>query len=863
MKEASLIKRSFAVLSAILPALFLIAPSFAQQSDEDFFQSVDSNGIYETNFSKFDKSSTTAKDIQDITVSINESGVATLKWTSGANDLGFNIYREIGEKREKINSSLIAGSALLSTVNPISANAYVWIDEKSSADAVYYLESIDLNAVSKFYGAFTPNFQLSDFQTTENSKSLGEFTVQNAESKQIDLPLISSEKAKQRTNKRIQSMIAAQNGVKIFVNHDGWYRVSAEQLQTSGFDINSNFVNWKLFANGNEVPIKVNSDYSIEFFGRGTDTPSTDKQVYYLVNGDSAGQRVRGVKGGRMGQTPTVSSFANTVKLQDKTIYASGILNGEAENWFGSLVMASAPTVQNLTVYNPEPNGQARLSVKLQGLTTANHSVSIKFNEIDLGTVNYALYANQQFDFDIPMSSVREGANQIVLRSVGGSTDISVVDSISLNYARQYKAQNNRLRFTVPAGQSVKVSEFQSDVVEIYEIRNGIVSEQLETEVEKANSIRSINLMPANTDREMLLIGSSQAEPVLAVAPNEPSDWKNTANRADFVIITPKTLQISAERLAVHRNGQGLLTKVVLVEDLYDEFTFGAHSPEAVKKFFQAAKNWQTKPQFALLFGDSSYDMRGYLATVNRDLIPTKMVDTFSMETASDSWLADFNNDSVEDIGLGRIPVITQAEADRVVDKLIRYDRQNSNQRSNLFVSDTGFDTGINIVRNMLPNNVSSNLISRATMTDAEMRSQILQKFNESPTVVTYSGHGTPTLWTNANVLRADDASILANQNLSFYMFMTCLNGYTHGENGDSLAETMLKSENGAVAVWTSSAVTFLDGQIPVSQYVTGQLFKQNPPRLGNILRLGKLNTPDPYVRQTWLLIGDPTITVR
>lgn len=794
------------------------------------------------------------------------NGGVKLKWTTGgeADNLGFNIYRELGGKRELLTSSPIAGSALRSLANSAATgDSYSWFDPKGTPDAVYYLEDLDLEGNTNLHGAIVPTLTFSGISENNNSKLLAEINEANTSSRQFELIENSSVDAKPKTNAKVQARIAAQNGVKVSVNHDGWYRVSAEQLQNSGFDLNSNFLNWKLFANGIEVPIKINADYSIEFFGRGTDTPSTDKQVYYLVNSDSAGQRVRGVKGGRIGQPPTVSSFANTAKLQDKTIYASGILNGEAENWFGSLVMASAPTAQNLTVYNPEPNGQARLSVKLQGLTTADHSVSLKFNEINLGTVNYTLYANQQFDFDIPMSSVREGANQIVLRSVGGSTDISVVDSISLNYARQYKAQNNRLRFTVPAGQSVKVSEFQSDNVEIYEIRNGTVSEQLETEVEKANSIRSINLMPANTDRELLLIGSAQAESVLEVAPNEPSDWKNTANRADFVIITPKTLQTSAERLAAHRNGQGLLTKVVLVEDLYDEFTFGAHSPEAVKRFFQAAKGWQTKPQFALLFGDSSYDVRSYLATVNRDLIPTKMVDTFSMETASDAWLADFNNDSVEDIGLGRIPVITQTEADRVVDKLIRYDQQSSTQRSNLFVSDTGFDTGINLVRNTLPNNVSSNLISRVTMTDAEMRSQILQRFNESPTVVTYSGHGTPTLWTNANVLRADDASLLANQNLSFYMFMTCLNGYTHGENGDSLAETMLKSENGAVAVWTSSAVTFLDGQIPVSQYVTGQLFKQNPPRLGSILRLGKLNTPDLYVRQTWLLIGDPTIIVR
>lgn len=863
MRETSLKMRNrLAVFSASLFGLFLISSplSVAEMSSERVSRKDDPS------VQPASKLSPANFNLVGFEAFADKNGKVLLKWSTIGenNNLGFNIYRELDGKSELVNFSIVAGSALLSTPNSAATgNNYIWIDTKGSPEAVYYLEEINLNGETNLYGGFSPVLQSSELQTETSSKNLDELNSENLAPEQINLIERSSLPTNRKKNAAVQSRISSQNGVKISVNHEGWYRVSAEELQIYGFDLNTNRRNWKLFANGIEVPIKLNDDGSFEFFGRGLDTPYTDTQIYYLVNSDSDGQRVRKMKGGRGGINPTVSSFVNTVKRQDKTIYASAILNGEAENWFGAVIMASAPTLQNLTVHNPDPNGLARLNVKLQGLTTVNHTVSLRFNEIELGTVSYPDYSNQQFNFDIPMSAVHEGANQITLRSIGGTIDISVIDSLSLSYERQYKAPDNRLRFTVPAGQIAKISDFTVDEVNVFEIRNGRVLDQLEGEVEKNNSIRSITLLPATYDRELILIGNSQIETVSAIAPNEPSDWKNISNKADFVIITPKLLQAAAERLAMLRSGEGLLTKVVLIEDLYDEFTFGAHSPEAVKKFLQAAKNWQTKPQYALLFGDSSFDARRYLATINRNLIPTKLVDTFSMETASDAWLADFNSDGVEDIGLGRIPVINQIEADKVVDKLIRYAQQNNGSRTNLFVSDTGFESGINALRNLLPGNISAPLVSRAAMPDAEMRFQLLQKLNEGPTVITYSGHGTPTLWTSGNVLRADDAPSLSNQKLSFYMLMTCLNGYTHGESGDSLAEALLKSDNGAVAVWTSSAVTFLDGQIPVSEYMTTQLFKPNPPRLSNILRAGKLSTSDMFVRQTWLLIGDPTITVR
>ncbi len=809
----------------------------------------------------------TAIGLESFEAFANADGSVTLKWSTGseAANLGFNIYRETNGKRERLNASPIAGSALRSNATlQVSGDSYSWFDAKSESGAFYYLEDIDLDGNTNLHDAVSAKMQSSSSKSSVNSRLLSDLAEVSTASVQTDSTAIVAPKVK--GNKAVQDKLAAQTGVKIAVKRDGWYRVSAEQLRAAGFEMNSNQANWQMFANGAQVPFRINSDNSIEFFGLGLDMLSTDKQIYYLTVGDTQGQRVAEIKGGTAGETADAVSFRNVTVRRDRGLYASGILNGEAENWFGAIV-TSAQTTQDLTVHNPHTNGAtARLTVKLQGLTLSDHFVGVRFNNIDLGTINYSNRENRAFEFEVPISSVQSGTNRVSLRSIGAGSDISLVDSITLDYARLYKAENDRLRFTVPAGQTVRVGGFTSHEFEVYEIRGGKVSDQMAVETEKVDGTPGFSLAAASTNREFLAITKLQAEQTASVEKDESSDWRNPSNKADFVIITPNAFRASAEQLAQMRQAQGLNTAVVAVEDLYDEFTFGAHSPEAVREFLRTATSqWKTKPQYALFFGDSSYDSRNYLGGINRDLIPTKMIDTEYLETASDASLADFDNDGIEDISLGRLPVVDQAEAEAMISKLQRYERQTlREERSNLFVSDTNFESYSNALRDLLPEGVGSSFVNRTGTTDSEMRQSLLEKLNIGATVVTYSGHGSSTVMTNVSVFSNEDALNLNNQKLSFYLMMTCLNGYAHSPSTESLAESLMRSNNGAVAVWASSGTTTADSQLEMSQSATNLLFNSSQPlRIGAIVRAAKQSTSDQDSRRTWQLIGDPTIFIR
>src|SRR6185295_7777398 len=128
-----------------------------------------------------------------------------------------------------------------------------------------------------------------------------------------------------------------------------------------------------------------------------------------------------------------------------------------------------------------------------------------------------------------------------------------------------------------------------------------------------------------------------------SIAANFPSTWRQSAQAADLLIVARRAFFSSLEPLKIARQMQGFKVALVDVEDMYDEFNYGEKTPQAMKDFFAYARTmWKLAPRYVLLAGDASFDQRNYLGAGDFDLVPTKLVDTDFMETASDDWFTDF-----------------------------------------------------------------------------------------------------------------------------------------------------------------------------------------------------------------------------
>ena len=105
------------------------------------------------------------------------------------------------------------------------------------------------------------------------------------------------------------------------------------------------------------------------------------------------------------------------------------------------------------------------------------------------------------------------------------------------------------------------------------------------------------------------------------------------------------------------RQSQGYTVKVVDVQDIYDEFSFGQKTPEAIRDFLvRAARSWAKPPRFVLLVGNATNDPRNYQGLNEPDFVPTRIVATAVLETASDDWFADADGDSFAELAVGRPP---------------------------------------------------------------------------------------------------------------------------------------------------------------------------------------------------------------
>src|SRR5256885_14915509 len=97
-----------------------------------------------------------------------------------------------------------------------------------------------------------------------------------------------------------QWLLANQPALKIGVRTAGWYRITQAEMAAAGFDTSVDSRNLRLFVNAVEIAIRVSraggalssADY-LEFWANGIDTPSSDTQIYWLVNGAQAGKRIQ------------------------------------------------------------------------------------------------------------------------------------------------------------------------------------------------------------------------------------------------------------------------------------------------------------------------------------------------------------------------------------------------------------------------------------------------------------------------------------------------------------------------------------------------------------------------------------------
>ena len=825
------------------------------------------------------------------TATTQDDGVM-LEWKSGfeAHNLGYHVYRYQDGQRTRVTPSLIAGSSLISKHGRdlSSGYSYGWFDPQGTVGTQYELQAIDLHGDIQ---TFTPGYTAKQGAhgnsqkaraalVTEVAANAPTTAAQNGWAKGMNTAAAKPTAQASVSALTTQQTIAGQQAVKIRVNQNGWYRITQPQLLANGLSASGDARKLQLFVDGVEVPIRLSTDKAtlgsgdtLEFYGTGLDNLNTDTHTYYLVSGARNGLRIPTTadKGpGKAKNEILAPDFLYTVERKDRFDYLPGLLNGDDGNIFGELV-SSDPLDQTMTLQNIDTTSTApaQLEVILQGFTELNHQVQVQLNGSYVGTINFSGATHKSSTLPVNSALLKEGANTVTLTAAGGDVDYSFVDALRMTYAHSYRADNDSLSFSV-GNRAAFVTGFSSAAIRVIDVTNPGAVQELTPKITQSNGSYGFTLQAGSTVQNLVAFVDNQARQPASMVKNQPSTLNASTNAADLVIVTHGEFRSSADTLAAARRAQGMKVSVVDVEDVYDEFSFGAHAPQALKDFFSWSNtHWATGPKYALLFGDSSWDPRNFMEQGFSDYVPTKLVDTVEFETASDDWLADFNGDGIPEIAIGRLPVRTTSDANTMVSKILNYDQERNGGaalRGALLVSDGGFEDQTAQVQSYLSPITTVQTLNRSAIgNDDSMRTQIVNAIDAGPAIVNYFGHGSVGVWTGAGLLNQDNAATLNNGNrVTLFVMMTCLNGYSHDAFIDSLAETLLRDpQGGAFAVWASSGATEPVGQAQMNTQLYQSLLGNQPMTLGDAVRQAKLSTSDFDVRRTWILLGDPTMRLK
>ena len=572
-------------------------------------------------------------------------------------------------------------------------------------------------------------------------------------------------------------------------------------------------------------------------------------------------------------------AFVCSIDYSLHNIYYTAALNGVHENFFGPVVSGNAASV-TLSTRNIERTSTApvQLTLSLQGVTLGTHQINVLVNDTLAGLITFSDQSATSQTLSFPGAWLIDGNNVIKLMPTSAN-DTSLVDDIRLTYAHSFRAENDSLQFTLKATQSARVDGFTSADIRIVDVTDPGAVQIIRPAIDGGGNAFAATVPAGDRGkaRRLIALPASRISQPASLTLNQPSTLNSNANTADLVIIAYKDFIPSLAPLVAQRQAQGYSVKVADIDDVYDEFSFGEHTSQAISDFMLLAKNsWTHGPSYLLLVGDANYDPRNRLGFGSFDLVPTKLVDTgtagtaTALEAASDDALTDFDGDGIADIAVGRLPVRTVADANLVVGKIVNYSPGNTGNKA-LLVADTqgsyffNFEAANDQVATTLPAGMTIQKVYRRLQpSDAIARTNIITNLNSGQSVTVYSGHGNVDIW-GGSIFTGSDAAALTNGNrLSFVVVMDCLNGYFDDPALVSLGETFLAAPNGgAVASFASSGLTLPDGQHAMGFKMFQLLYSGSPMPIGDASRQAKSATNDIDVRRTWVLFGDPTLKIR
>jgi hypothetical protein len=748
------------------------------------------------------------------------------------------------------------------------------------------------------------------------------------------------------------SVLATGEWYRFYVEKSGVYKISKSFLQQLGLKVNkidprniriygnggrmlplSNAVEYPADLEENAIYVHGEQDGSLDsqdyilFYAEGVDNWSAENNSHNNLYGDRAYYyvTVQGNGGKRISSMPPPATASVTPinVFDDYQFYERDLTNVArlGRNWYGEQFGVQNSRSFNFSFPRLASGSTVQITVAGAAVSYTETSFGVKVNGSEVGSIHFPRLTilntttqgySSQTNVSVPAATEYVVDLEYNTNGVPGSR--GYLDYIILRgksnlsgIGKQFRFQYNDAAITPGNGQftvsNASTIDFVWDITDIYNV----------TSVQNAGESTFSFVAPLGevrkyiaVDRQDYYTPKRDSRTRVANQDLKGTIFKNASGQfqdIDYLIITTSTLQSSAEKLAAfHRSNSGLHVKVVLLDQIYQEFSSGQQDIGAIRNFvkyvYRNASSPQNRVRYLNLFGDASYDFKDRVSG-NTNVVPIyHALDSFSLSASyiSDDFfvLMDDNEGSMVptqstglDIAVGRMPVSTVAQADEMVNKVIEYhDPKAFGRWRNNFVLisddvDVPGESTLQQGLDALGDQISANkpfinvkkIHSDSYQQEAsaggnrypEVRRDFVSALNQGALVFNYFGHGGEDGLAHERILEKSDVQQLNNR-YKYPLFITITCEFTRFDNPfrPTAGEYMYwNPKGGAIGlVTTTRQITIGTGQ-QINVGLSANLFgygTNDPDSIAEALRVSKSQSSSNPMMVFY--IGDPAVSL-
>jgi hypothetical protein len=583
---------------------------------------------------------------------------------------------------------------------------------------------------------------------------------------------------------------------------------------------------------------------------------------------------------------------------------------GSGKQWFGDKFKNSSVKNIDFDLTDVETSAPIKIRINAIARSYAKSEMKLQVNQTEIGTLNFtqvntgsqtSTFADEQEG--IFSAKLQGNQAKVTLKYFASKVNNSVddnalawLDYLEINYRRKLKFGNEALFFrdkkTVDAKNTVAFS-----------IENAVSGSRV-FDVTQVNNVKEIPLQISGNVAVAKRPGKELYEYV-AFNPNgsynEPEYLGEVANQnihalstPEFIIITHPNFISSANKLAdFHRNYDGMSVEVVTADQVYNEFSSGAKSATGIRNFLKMLYDRGDKLKYVLLFGDGSFDNRN-IRPETKNFIPTYQSENSLVPVASfvtdDYFVILDAGESVyngaEDLGIGRIPCSTSYEAELVINKIENYYKPEAlgNWRNIVCLIGDDEDGSLHMSDSeKLANQINTShneFITEKIYLDAylqqvtageekypDVTDAINTRVKDGVLILNYVGHANERFMADEHVLDISNVNSWSNSgNLPIFVTATC--EFSRFDADDmSIGEYVLFNPvGGGIGLFSTTRLVFAYSNFLLSKSFYSFVFEKdnngNPYRMGEIMRLAKINTINTTNKRNFTLLADPALRI-